>query len=354
MKNLDTLFPFYDRLAEQTRFKSGMDYPPIINVSDTTIVPFIIRRLHNTGTNANIELYFVTSDDVHTYQVHGTDASIVITAGTYYDYISFNATALPAALPDHGQAYYLIVEDKTTAVKWYSETFGIRSSLTGYVKLTCSNDAALGNIMEKFIQYAYFDTSLIAPEYLREDTGDKRDGILVPEKQILVKADVLRFTKAPKYLVDALMLLPLYDDVTLTDDYGDEYTYLQVIAKDPEFTPESKGHLAKVEIQLLHGIYIKKLTYKPISSGGSTVATAIIKQSPSPVLTVQNGKYYEYYVLFDDDMPDIYYTPEANAMSTGEQVSRQWAECTNMTIHGFLIRTLVECEVRWTAIRVTA
>lgn len=353
MKNLDIVFPFYDTMNEQYRYRDGVDNIPALNVSDESLVPWVIRRVHNSGTINDIELYFYPTDETSAFNVHGADANISISVGTTYDYIYFTGP-LPAALPHLACGYYLKVLDKGVAKSWYSETFFVRTAtqLANFILIEFSNDTDLGTIPGKWTQKFYIDQEFRITEYLREDTGEKRNGILVPEKMVKITDDILFINQAPKYLIDALIMLPFFDTVTLTDKFTDQYTFDEIRTKDPEWILESFGQLAKFEIHLLSGVYIKKLNFKYL--GGSTVATnTIIKQSPVPVLTVKNGKYYEYYVLFDEKMPDIYYTADAVAISTGENNSRQFSECTNMTIHGFLIRTPVQCEVRWTAIRVT-
>ena len=50
MKNLDTVFPFYDALTEQTRFRPGMDTVPFIIIPNDRMIPFVISREHSAGT----------------------------------------------------------------------------------------------------------------------------------------------------------------------------------------------------------------------------------------------------------------------------------------------------------------
>ena len=115
MKNLDTLFPFYDSLEEQYRFRKGIDNVPLINVSDENLVPFTIRRVHNSGTSASIELWFYPTNGADPINVHGDDAGIVIIPGASYDYIYYTAGTLPAALPHEKSGYYMVVEDKAVS-----------------------------------------------------------------------------------------------------------------------------------------------------------------------------------------------------------------------------------------------
>ncbi|NCV87809.1 MAG: hypothetical protein EBW14_18560, partial [Oxalobacteraceae bacterium] len=40
--------------------------------------------------------------------------------------------------------------------------------------------------------------------YIREDTGDKKDGLLIPEKKVVMKADTI-IEPLPEYVIDGLM-----------------------------------------------------------------------------------------------------------------------------------------------------
>jgi len=350
MKNLNTAFPFYDALDEQTRFKDHCDAVPFIISPSTCLVPFAIKRLHSAGVNTDITLYFYPVNGGSPVEVHGDDAGIVVTSGTTYDYISYNGTDWPAPLPIESGGYYLVVKDAFPATDkfWYSETFGVRSSVSEYFKLEFSNDTQLADILAKFNQIIYLDEFFKAPEYPREDTGEKRDGILVKEKQIVSKTQVLYLPQVPEYLADALILLPLMDIVTVTID-SVAYTFDQVTLKDPEWSDPGYALFAKLELSFINVLAIKKLNFKETGYAGGSMG--VIKQGVG-VTTIAIVGNYEYNVVFDEDMPDATYTPAATATSIGEMVDAQLPVITNITVHGFLISTIVECAVKWSAIHI--
>jgi hypothetical protein len=356
MKNLCTIYPFYDSLSEQFRygkesftiknFVSESAVPYIVCPAEN-MIPWVIRRTHSAGVIEQITLYFYPLTGGDPLEIHGEDAGITITSGTSYDHIIYDGDAWPSPLPVN--AYYLVVYDSAATKYWYGETIGIRSTtdMALYLKLKFHNVTELASIPANFEQYVYVDQTLRAPLYIREDTGDKRNGILVKEKQVLLKGDVIRFNQCPEYLTDALIIVPMMDVVTLTAG-GTEYSYDEIRVNDPEWSEGGYGLFAKIELQFISDLLIKKLNFKEM--GYATLSNVIVKQDVG-VLTVQPGGEYSLQVLFDEDMPDQNYTPAAYVISSGEMVDAQLPVITNKTVHGFLVSSLVACDVFWTAIK---
>lgn len=260
-KNLNTVFPFYDALTEQYRYREDVTRQPFIISAADHLPPFIIRRLHNTGTTANLVFDIVP---LNSAVISVTPTILNITAGTSYDYIWYDSTPLASPIPPDELGYYLHIHDEgaTPHKDWYSEVFLTRSSIADLLKLSFTNAEELANIGGGFIQSLYINSILKVPEYPREDTGDKRDGLLVKEKQSLMKADIIRMISVPEYLVDGLMLLPLMDDVSLYLQDGSCIQPLEVRVGDPEWSDERKGAFAKLKITLIESIVIKKLNFK--------------------------------------------------------------------------------------------
>jgi hypothetical protein len=311
------------------------------------MIPWVIRRTHSAGVAAQIELYFYPCSGGDPINIHGEDAGLTIETGTSYDHIVYDGDAWPAPLPVN--AYYLVVYDSFATKYWYGETMGIRSTaeIATYLKLKFHNTTELASIPANFVQYVYIDQTLRAPLYIREDTGDKRNGILVKEKQVLLKGDVIRFNQAPEYLIDALIIIPMMDVVSLTVG-STELSFDEIRINDPEWSEGGYGLFAKIELQFISDLLIKKLNFKEM--GYSTLGDVIVKQGTG-ILTVQVGGEYSLQVLFDEDMPDQSYTPAAYIISSGEMVDAQLPVITNKTVHGFLISSLVACDVFWTAIK---
>lgn len=358
MKNLDTVFPFYDALTEQTRFRPGMDTVPFIIIPNDRMVPFVISREHSAGTVNDIVIRIIPCDGGDTIEMTGNDLGIVISQGPVYDDIYCVGHSFPSTIDESAQGYYMEVEDgyPQTPKIWYSETFGIRTSLSGYLYLEFKTDYRLSRILPYFIQAMYIDQKLNYPEYTREDTGDTRDGVMVREKQVRTKADVLSFDIIPEYLADALTLLPMMDLVQLTTSDGQVKVYIAVTIKDPEPIKESYGLFAGLEVHLISGVVIKKLNF--IEAGyythmsnvyGGTVSMGIIKADGPFISTINVDGEYEYEVIFDTPMPDANYTPVAfcQEITTG---AKQDHEISDITANGFLITTLVACEIRWSAL----
>ena len=347
MKNLNTVFPFYDALSEQYRYLKGIDSVPFILCPSTHLVPFIIRRLHNTGSVADITVSIIPVNGYTPIEVNGTDFHLEITYGSTYDYIQYYGRPLPNAIADQSAGYYLDIYDDGGKKHWYSETFSTRTIMPSCIYLEFSNNTVLGNIAAYFQQAMWIESTFFAPLYIREDEGEKRDGVLVKEKQIKMKANVIRMVMAPEYITDALVRLDMQDNASFIYN-GNTHTILQAIIKDPEWTSESYGLYAKLEIQLIYDIEIKKLTFKETDTTFDDMAT--LRQGTGTT-TLQLGGDYAYQVVFDDDMLDQGYTPAAYVISTGDIVEAQLPKITNITIHGFLITTYVACEVRWSAIK---
>lgn len=345
MKNLNTAFPFMDRLDEQVRFKELVDVVPYIICEQARLVPWIIRRPHSTGVIGQISTFFYPLNGDSPLEVHGDDFGITIVSGSVYDYLVYTGTDLPSLIPIVFGGYYLTVVDSASSKTWYSETFVVRATVTEYFKITYSNLKQISGIMLAFEQKIYLDKFFKAPEYPREDQGEKRDGVLVKEKQILMKSNSLHLPQIPEYLVDALMLLPMMDSVTVTFN-SENYTFDEIRVKDPEWSDPAYAVFAKLDLTFISDVVVKKLNFKESNYTGGDMG---ILKTGGPVLTTAVGRYFEYQVVFDEDMPSADYKPDAVATSTGEMVNGEHPSYGNITIHGFTIRTTIACEVRWSA-----
>lgn len=273
-KNLHTVFPFYDDPTEQYVNREDVGRQPWIISANTHLPPFIIRRTHNTGTTSNLTLYIQPCDLSTPITLSGS-TYLNITAGTYYDSIWYNSTTLSALIPPNELGYYLIVKDAGVSPNkyWYSERFTVRTSIANLLKLSFSKSVEMANIGGGFIQSMYIDTILKVPEYVREDTGDKRDGLVVKEKQIWMKLATLKLISVPEYLADALTLLPMMDDVSVYLQDGTCIQPLEVRVDDPQWSDERRGAFAKLKIQFVESIVINKLNFKEMGCNCNNGAT---------------------------------------------------------------------------------
>jgi len=263
MKNLNTVFPFYDDDAEQYRFREDVTRPSYIISADTHLPPFIIRRLHNTGTTANLTFQLIPAGGGSPITLSAT-TYLNITSGSAYDFIWYASTTLASLIPPCETGYYVYIKDAGVSPnkEWFSEIFAVKTSIADMMKLTFTNSTELANIGGGFVQSMYIDGVLKVPEYLREDVGEKRDGLLVKEKQSCLKTHIIRLISAPEYIADALTLLPMMDDVSLYLQNGSCIQPLEVRVSDPEWSDERKGAFSKIRISLVESIVIKKLNFK--------------------------------------------------------------------------------------------
>ena len=354
-RNLPTVLPFYDSVSEQYRYRDDVDEPLCLVATSTSLLPIIIRTPHHAGLtekDVTFDLYDTatnTKQDKYHWSGHATTGFVIaITAGTTYDYVYHTPSTISnPALPTG--SYYLVVKhpDKT----YYSETFNIVSSVSDCIKLDFANNTTISGIAPYFYQTVYLDSdsSIKTPEYIREDTGEKRNGILVKEKQVVIKSEMLRVLLAPEYLVDALMLLPLMDNVYVTPVGGSQTSYSEIRVKDPEWVESSNGTRARLDIQLLTLLSIKKLNFKEM--GYTETTEAIIKQGTGT--TASTGGLYFLQVTFTEDMPDANYTPAVPyCVGTATPNNAEIPWMGNITKSGFVIYSLVACNVRWTATHV--
>jgi hypothetical protein len=329
-KNLDTVFPFYDALTEQYKSRSdALTYKPYVITPNTKLPNFIIRRSHNDGTTADIVLKVVPVHGGSSVNLDAADL-LAITAGTSYDHIYYTGHTLDTVLaPDDG-GYYIDLEDEgvTPHKHYYSEIFASHTSVSSMIQMTFKSDTELNGIGAGFYQNLYINSILKYPEYIREDTGEKRDGIVVKEKQVMMKADILHILTAPEFLVDGLMLLPMMDEVNVYLQGGACVQPMEVKIDEPQPADELKGSVAKLKLSFINSVVIKKLNFKEMGCNCSSADSGSTRtQSKGAVLTAgvsldltwdtaYSTNTYNYIVqAWDDDFNPIQLTIAAQATS---------------------------------------
>lgn len=355
-KNLNTVFPFYDSASEQYRHREDVEslesYPCLV-ASSTNLIPFVIRVAHSEHIVSELtaDLYdYDTNQAIATYHWHVSASSGFVMSkldGASWDYYYYTGTTITAPSLPTGRFYLVITHPHAV---FYSEVFVIMSSVADYIKLDFSNNTEISSIMPYFYQTLYVDAILKTPEYIREDTGDRRNGILVPEKKVVIKSEALRILMAPEYIVDAIVLLPLMDNVLITKQ-GEviPVAFSEVRVKDPEPVETAYGTRFYVEIQLLTLLSIKKLNFKEM--GYTETTSAIIKAGTGT--TAASGNEFVLAVVFDEAMPDAQYTPAVTYCQTAAlPYIPEMHHIQSISTTGFTIYTPVACNVRWTAIHV--
>jgi hypothetical protein len=283
MKNLNTVFPFYysgyswDDLAQLDRSIEGNDQPKYIISFENDLLPFCIRREHNGDVGSLLIVEVFDLDDLTTpfMTVNNIMDNVLYSLGSVYDHLFFFGAQkpLPSSFPV-GKNMFVKVTDAGSGVNeyYYSEVFTVRpeAEKSEYVKLEFGSDSGeLNEILWgtddlQFLQTVYLDSRFKVPSYLREDVGDKIDNLIVYEKQSVAKELKLVVLPVPEYVIDALITLPMFDLIQVTEN-GECWTPVQVSVKDPEWYEQLKGVAAKLEISLVKWVAIKKLSYKEMN-----------------------------------------------------------------------------------------
>jgi len=352
MKNLNTIVPFYDSTDEQFFRKQDLilksKYFRLV-CGTKRLTPFIIRRLTTGGTTATLTFNIINAATGATIQTPVSATYLNFDTGTSFDNIWYDASAdFASDLPIGVGVYVKITDASQTPTKiYYSEVFMVVASLSDYTLVEWSNDIQLGNIKGTFVQKMYVDNILKVREYQRKDTGTERDSFLVKESMIVLYVDNLNLLKSPAFVCDALILLPLMDTVQVTDIFTDCFIPMDIKVKDPEWNAESGGTEAKLVIQFIKEMIIKKLTFKEMScscpSGGGTAAVinegqnVVTAGTPLPI-------------AFDTVFTDQSYT--INFRAFDDNGNPVFLNITAKTVSYFTVNALVDCTVEWTAIRV--
>lgn len=258
--NLSVL-AWYNDISLQNHLKSyafGNIYP--LFTPDRTVLPFQLVRPHSTSTSFVIHLYdknniFVA--DITTPMIE-TGLQVIPFASLGYDVIVYPGI-LPMAINTPEGIYYVVLSDYVHW--WYSELFTIVRNTSDLLKITWSDTVNMeyegGQIVYSGIPFknmVYLCTELGKPEYVFEEEGEKRDGYFFPEKQISEKTYKFTFL-APEYLIDALRIIRMSDNVTV-EAKGQTYdcdTFL--------ITPkwQTQGDIASVEAEFECATVIKKI-----------------------------------------------------------------------------------------------
>lgn len=266
MRNLDTIVTFYQTtdlnttFERQHRFRPDVDKEtPLICFSDM-LLPFVIRRLHTNGTSSDLD-FWLSYYETSISQPMDNSLLFIVNAG-YYDYILFYGdTALDVL---EGRFMYC-VKDKfpTTDILYYSETLEafLPSARGLFTEILFCNTTKLNNIPAGFYQKVYIDNVFKCPDFIRKDTGDEVDGLIVYEKRIIQPVMVIKSMDTPEPLLHALVYLPIMDYVRVTENTGDVWFPQEVRFKEPEYPDVLKGGSAKVEMQFIKKTVIKKLTF---------------------------------------------------------------------------------------------
>lgn len=257
--NLSVL-AWYNDITLQNHRKSyafGNIYP--LFTPDRTVLPFQLVRATRSAslTTLLFDKNGIQIADISAPMIE-TGLQIVPFSSLGYDVIVYPGI-LPMAITTPEGIYYLQMSDGVQT--WYSELFTIVRNVSDYLKITWSDTENMeyegGQIVYSGIPFknvVYLCTELGKPEYVFEEEGEKRDGYFFPEKQISEKTYKFTFL-APEYLIDALRIIRMSDNVTV-EAKGQTYdcdTFL--------ITPkwQTQGDIASVEAEFECATVIKKI-----------------------------------------------------------------------------------------------
>ena len=283
MNNL-SIIPFYDSLDEQD-FRKAWAYGEVFTlpVSCDVLVPFhfSVRTSADILSVVKIDVFRRCSEGVPFYDSGHFDESFSLdfnvfggagdtywlnkfTAaglhwsqrGAYYVFY-FDANGDSLGLPA-GQ-YYLKFYLSDGSIK-YSDMFTCvpEATLSKYTRLEWENESNIsygsGIIPAGLTQWVYLDTDIGMPEYPFEEEGESRGGYFFPIKQISYKLYKFNFI-SPEYLCDALRIVRMSDEVTITDPLGRDYDVSSFTLNDPEWLEQ--GHYANVNCEFTTDTVIK-------------------------------------------------------------------------------------------------
>lgn len=273
MINNVSVLPFYSSIAKQHHRKAyayGKVYPLLSPLN--TILPTQIKIPRFESFNSITATIYKLDGTVAYYNAQSGWANVLAkrTAEVpgYGLYIFNLNNMLSSTIKAEGQYYIrldlnIVLTSGGSQLKtYYSEVFTWANNLSSCLKLEYWDQVNLP-IFDYHIDYeagfknvVYLQTQLGKPEYPFEEEVIKRDGYDFPEKQISEKK--FRFTfLAPEYLIDALRLVRLHDNIEITNIDGEVYranSFLISVAKW-----EDQGDLAVVEAEFECETIIKKI-----------------------------------------------------------------------------------------------
>lgn len=285
MKNLNTVFPIYqsaisggDGLIQQDSYKEYVDNDRPLICFANNLLPFVIRRSPSARTTSAITFQLWKKGDASPTTTFSSslieiDYSTVHTPARDYDYLFHWGGAL--GTPMSPGVYYLLINDEIssgTYVTYYSENFVVRpeSEKINYTKLKFwnlytsefLNEIPYGIGATTLHHTLYINNLLRTPTYLREDTGEKVDNLIVFEKQVVQKQLKIYGMLTPEYLLDGLSVLPLWDGVEITEgNSGECWVPKAIQIGEPEWFAEAKGAVAKIEMDFVRWSVVKKYSF---------------------------------------------------------------------------------------------
>lgn len=254
--------PFYDSLSEQ--FKNnptafGTNYPLLAMMDEPPTFFFFtdddidVSHIHNISiVQVGVQSIDVTSRFVgHGLLMADAEAE----DGSHNSYIRFSPSDdFAFSFPAVGMYYYVIEvnrEDDTPSV-YYSELFCVKDDKQNAIRIEYGSPnllttpfgiIPLGSLEAGFTLHMWVDALIGKPEYIFEETVTTRMGYEFMEN-CLTKKTYQFVVMAPEYLCDAMRLIKLCPDRTITQ-YNKSY---HPITFDMSVDWQEQGDLAAVTV----------------------------------------------------------------------------------------------------------
>lgn len=260
--------PFYDNIALQNHRKDyafGQVYPLV--TYRNMLLPFQVVLARGTSV-AWVRLY-----DFNTGQYTDITRSMKENGLALKSYTGFRVLKYPGILPiieiKHEGLYYLHLYVNGLG-NLYSDVFCVNNRVDDFLLLEYRNSynfemtGGMVDFSDNFKFKCYIPTQVGRPEYDFEEEATERIGYSFIESQVSKK--VYKFTfLAPEYLCDALRIVRLCDNKTITSK-GQTYD-LTAFSMDVEW--QDQGDLAAVECEFETDTVIANIGgYEPELLGG--------------------------------------------------------------------------------------
>lgn len=273
MNNNVNVLPFYRNINKQNHRKSyAYETPYQLATGNNRLLPFQI----GTTADSIVSLKLFNFDGTEAYNLTAEVGAIgfsfvSVSGGTNLVYTG----TLPFVTDIAEGAYYAELVLKITSTQeeltYYSEVFFMTKDLSRMLKIEYWDNEDL-LFSTGFIKYAsinyknrvYLHSELGKPSYNFEEQASKRGGYTFIETQVSQKQ--FRFTfLAPEYLLDALRIVRLSDNVLITNVDGEQYK-VDTFLMTP--TWQTQGDLASVEAEFECDTVIKKNNKATLASMG--------------------------------------------------------------------------------------
>ena len=201
-----------------------------------------------------------------------TAGGLALSSKTNYDLIKYPAKAKFSGAVFVQGAYYAVMTDGVTT--WYSEVFQMLEYIGRHMKIEyCHGESVSyedGEIEYTggYKNYIYLASQVGKPEYAYETTDTKRKARSFIQQMTRVKRHRFAAT-LPEYAIDTLSLIPLHDEVTITDRNGKVYSASDFDMENPEW--QETARIANVRFS-----FTTEIAYVTVNARGVAATSCAV------------------------------------------------------------------------------